>query len=172
MTEKWNAYLKDGTCTAMALYRDQPIPPGYYHLVVEAIVQHDDQSLLFMKRDNAKASYPHYWECSAGGSALFGENAEQAIRRETLEETGLVLYDLRHYQTFVNEPHQCYFECFVAKTSDDKSQVRLQKGETEAFEWVSLADLANFLDNALVIPRHKEVLQTLFLTHKKSFVPS
>lgn len=46
-----------------------------------------------MKRDSAKLSYPDYYEATAGGSALFGEIAEQAILREVREETGIELTD-------------------------------------------------------------------------------
>lgn len=172
MTEQWDAYLRDGTCTNYRLYRDQPIPKGYYHLVVEAIIQHADGDLLFVQRDAHKPSYPNYYECSAGGSALAGEIAEQAIRRETLEETGLSLEKLTLFQTFINDEHQCYVNCFLATTNQDKASVQLQTGETSHYVWVNPADLAEFLEKALVIPRHKATLLNTFLQAKRMKKPS
>ncbi|MQK65980.1 NUDIX domain-containing protein, partial [Escherichia coli] len=87
--EIWNAYTADGHRTDHTLTRGESIPDGLYHLVVECIIRHQDASTLFMKRDSTKPSYPDYYEATAGGSALFGEIAEQAILREVREETGI-----------------------------------------------------------------------------------
>ncbi|HEM4545907.1 TPA: NUDIX domain-containing protein, partial [Streptococcus suis] len=89
--EIWNAYTADGQLTDHTLTRGESIPDGLYHLVVECIIRHHDGSTLFMKRDSTKPSYPNYYEATAGGSALFGEIAEQAILREVREETGIEL---------------------------------------------------------------------------------
>ena len=91
--ETWNAYTADGQLTDHTLTCGEPIPHGLYHLVIECIIRHHDGSTLFMKRDSAKLSYPDYYEATAGGSALFGEIAEQAILREVREETGIELTD-------------------------------------------------------------------------------
>lgn len=164
--EKWNSYRADGSLTDLVLYRDQPIPAGYYHLVVEAIIQHIDGDLLFVQRANTKASYANYWECSAGGSALFGEMAEQAIRREALEETGLELSQLDLFDSFINEEHQCYFKIFRARTDQDKTSVQLQAEETSDYRWVKPADLADFMADNQLIPRHEKTLRQLFLSKK------
>lgn len=167
MTETWNAYLNDGSLTDKTLYRDQPIPEGFYHLVVEAIIQHNDGDLLLVKRAHTKASYPGYWEASAGGSALFGETAEQAIRREVREETGLELNQLDCFHIFVNDEHQCYFNCFLAKTDQDKTTVQLQVEETCDYRWVSLEELTDFLAKEQLIPRHRQTLLDLFINQKE-----
>lgn len=164
--EKWNSYRADGSLTDLVLYRDQPIPAGHYHLVVEAMIQHTDGDLLLVQRASTKASYANHWECSAGGSALFGEMAEQAIRREVLEETGLELSQLDLFDTFINEEHQCYFKIFRARTNQDKTAVQLQVEETRDYRWVKPADLADFMITNKLIPRHEKTLQQLFLDKK------
>lgn len=167
MTEQWNAYRNDGRLTDVILYRDAPIPDGLYHLVVEAIIQHSDGDLLFVQRAHNKPSYPSHWEASAGGSALLGETAEQAIRREVFEETGLRLNHLDRFQTFFNDEHHCYFNCFLAKTDQEKSDVRLQASETAAYHWVPLTELNDFMSSHPIIPRHKRTLQALYLTQNE-----
>lgn len=163
MTEIWDAYLPDGRRTDQLLYRDQPIPPGLYHLVVEAMICHIDGSLLLVQRSATKASFAGYWECSTGGSALAGEIAEQAIRRETLEETGLTLEDLTLYDTYLDDTYQCYFQIFQATTSCDKNAVSLQPAETTAYRWLAPADLPDFISKHHLIPSHKSRLTRLFL---------
>lgn len=161
MTEIWNAYLQDGSLTDLVLYRDQPIPKGYYHLVVEAMIRHTDGDLLFVKRASDKPSYPNYWECSAGGSALFGENPEEAIKREIREETGLELGRLELFDSFINEEHQCYFKIFLAETAQDKNSIQLQVEETSDYQWVAPDNLADFLTQNQIIPRHEKTLRCI-----------
>lgn len=169
MTEQWNAYRADGSMTDLVLYRDQPIPAGHYHLVVEAMIQHADGDLLFVQRASTKASYANYWECSAGGSALFGEMAEQAIRREVLEETGLELSQLDLFDSFINEEHQCYFKIFRGRTDQDKTSVTLQVEETSDYRWIKPTDLASFMADNQLIPRHEKTLRQLYQTIEQLF---
>ncbi|MFX3764195.1 NUDIX domain-containing protein, partial [Streptococcus suis] len=85
-----------------------------------------------MKRDTTKPSYPDDYEATAGGSALFGERAEQAILREVREETGIELTadHLRHHKHFGAHDDQCIFHCYRAETDWDKVAIQLQANET------------------------------------------
>lgn len=166
--EIWNAYTADGQLTDQILTRGEPIPAGLYHLVVECIITHTDGSLLFTKRASSKASYPDYFEATAGGSALFGEIAEQAILREVHEETGLVLTaeQLRLHTHFVADDDQCIFYCYWAETACDKSAIQLQAEETSDYVWVAPENLAHFLERERIIPRQKRYLENIFLNEK------
>ena len=167
--ETWNAYTADGQLTDHTLTRGEPISHGLYHLVVECIIRHRDGSTLFMKRDSAKPSYPDYYEATAGGSALFGEIAEQAILREVREETGIELTadQLRHHTHFIAHDDQCIFHCYWAETNWDKSTIQLQADETSNYIWVPQEKLKDFLETELVIPRQKVYVERLFLEQKQ-----
>ena len=84
--ELWDAYdmnlnkIKDKT-----LIRGEAVPDGMYHLVCEVIVKHTDGTYLLMQRDKNK-HYGEYWEATAGGSALQGENPIECATRELREE--------------------------------------------------------------------------------------
>lgn len=168
MTEQWNAYTADGKQTNQILTRNQAIPAGLYHLVAECIIQHRDGSLLFMKRAATKASYPNFYEATAGGSALFGETAEQAVLREVYEETGirLNLAQLHHHTHLVSHEHQCLIDCYWARVDWDKATIQIQEEETSDFIWVAPEQLAHFLETQPVIPRQKEYVKRLFLASK------
>lgn len=158
--EIWDAYLENRTKTGAYLERGKPIPEGLFHLVVEAIVIHEEGSILFTRRDTNKASFPSHFEASAGGSALAGEDSLTAVLREIKEETGLIIQpqDCQRNHQFVKHQHACLFDVFIARTEADKSSVRLQAGETTDFVWVSPAELQTFLQRELVIPRQREFL--------------
>lgn len=165
MAEYWNAYLENGQKTDKILQRGKPIPQGLYHLVVECLIIHKDKSILFMKRDGKKPSFPNHYEASAGGSALLGESSEIAILREVREETGIQLQveQLIHRLHFVKHEQQCIFDTYWAEVDCEKGTVTLQEGETTDFIWVAHADLPSFLEQELLIPRQKEAIEQLFL---------
>lgn len=73
--EIWDGYRSDGTPAHVELIRGEPVPEGLYHLVCEIIVEHQDGSILAMRRDPCKPNHPNAWETTAGGSALKGEDA-------------------------------------------------------------------------------------------------
>lgn len=137
--ELWDAYDGQGQLTGGELVRGQPVPKGLYHLVASVLVEHEDGTYLLMKRDPAKPNWPGVFEASAGGSALKGETALQAAKRELAEETGIAggqwspLYQEKGDHTL--------YEGFLCKTDGDKNAVRLQTGETVAFRWVTAEEL-------------------------------
>lgn len=163
--EIWNAYQADGQITEQTLVRGQTIPEGLYHLVVECIIRHRDGSILFTRRSRNKASYPHCYEATAGGSALLGEGAEQAIIREIFEETGIIVSadQLQLHTRFVAHDDQCIFRCYWVEIDWDKPNVQLQVGETSEFIWSKPEKLSDFLESEQVIPRQKEYVRSLFL---------
>lgn len=140
--EIWDAYLEDGTPAGRTLVRGEPIHAGLYHLVSEILVRHVDGSYLLMQRDLRKPGYPGYWEATAGGSALMGEDALTCARRELLEETGLAADSLTEIGCFTSR--DTIYRQFLCVTGCDKAAVTLQEGETIAYRWVTEAEFAAF----------------------------
>ncbi|GJM35171.1 MAG: NUDIX hydrolase [Saprospiraceae bacterium] len=89
-TEKWNLYTPDGQLTDKIHLRGEPMPPGYFHLVIHLWLTDEKGRYLIQKRAKTLASYPGVW-AATGGSAIVGESSLQAVRRETKEELGLDL---------------------------------------------------------------------------------
>ena len=154
--ELWDAYDRDGRKTGEVLRRGDPIPPGRYHLVAEVLLRHRDGTYLVMRRDPEKPYCPDMWEATAGGSALMGETAEQAARRETLEETGMTVSALRQIYREVGDSY--LFEYFAAETDCDKTAVTLQEGETTAYRWISAAELREWIASDRVM--HARMLRS------------
>lgn len=62
---------------------------GLLHSVVHLHVLDDKDRLFLQKRSLAKEIQPGKWDTAVGGHVRSGETVEQALRRETAEETGL-----------------------------------------------------------------------------------
>ena len=117
-----------------------PVGDGYINVRVGAIIQKNGKLLMVGSRD-----FDYYY--SVGGRIQFGESAEEAIRREVLEETGWALEIER-----LGFIHEDFFLCdspskwgkpmyeiafyFYMKTPED-FEPRREKLNGEGLEWVS-----------------------------------
>ncbi len=153
--ELWDAYDREERRTGETLVRGKPIPAGRYHMVCEVLVRHTDGDYLLMLRDGRKRAYPGFWEATAGGSALCGEDALACIRRELREETGIVDATLTLIAKSCDEGEKALFYSFLARTDADKSSVTLQKGETEDYVWMSEQAFIAHLHSDRVIERQR-----------------
>lgn len=117
-----------------------------YHLVCDVAVRHKDGTFLLMQRDLRKEGYPGYWELTAGGSALQGENPLQCAKRELYEETGLKADTLLELGRKTVSRNHCHYVVYLATVSCEKDSVILQDGETIAYQWVTKKDVFSMQD--------------------------
>ncbi len=158
--ELWDAYHRDGSLAGRDLVRGEPVPDGLYHLVSEILVRHIDGDYLLMQRDFQKATYAGYYEASAGGAAIKGEDALTCAKRELLEETGITALSWR--EVGKNYSRHGIFYNYLALTDCDKSAITLQAGETVSYKWLSEKDFIDFIHSDAVIPFQKEHFSAFF----------
>ena len=158
--EIWDLYDREGNKTGKTWERKfgnyKEIPEGYYHMVVDILVKHTDGSYLLTKRDMSKDVYPGYWEASAGGSALSGEEKLEAAKRELLEETGLTASSMELISHTFREPSHSMFYSYLAIVDADKDSVVLQEGETVDYKWVDDRGLIEYVDSDLAMKHHND----------------
>ena len=163
MKEIWDAYLPDGTLAGCDLVRGERIPEGLCHLVSEILVRHTDGDYLLMQRDPRKPNYGGYFEATAGGSALKGEDAHICARRELREETGIEPGELTKIGRFVSS--DTIYESFLCVTDCEKDTVKLQEGETVSYQWVSEREFVDFVNSPGMIDvqfqRYKSYFQRM-----------
>lgn len=152
--EIWDGYLVDGTLADRDLMRGGPIPKGLFHLVSEILVRHIDGNYLLMRRDPRKPNYGGFFEATAGGSALKGEDKLTCARRELLEETGISAENFTEIGRYTS--HDTIYYDFLCVTDCDKSSVSLQEGETVSYKWVSERDFIAFVNSNEMIDAQKE----------------
>ena len=158
--EIWDAYLADGTLANRDLVRGEPIPEGLYHLVGDILVRHTDGDYLLMQRDKRKPNYGGYYEATAGGSALKGEDALTCAKRELLEETGISSGNMMPLGQYIIR--DTIYACFLCVTDCCKSSITLQEGETMAYKWVSEEDFIAFIHSGEMIGNQRERYHNYF----------
>lgn len=90
MPELWDLYTKYREKTGKEQVRGEPIPEGYYHLVVHVWIRNRQGQYLISQRSASRPTHPLLWEC-VGGSVLKGESSLDGAVREVKEEVGITL---------------------------------------------------------------------------------
>jgi len=158
--EIWDGCLIDGTLANRDLIRGEPIPQGLYHLASEILVRHTDGDYLLMRRDPRKTNYGGYYEATAGGSALKGENKVSCAIRELWEETGITSHNLIEIGQYIS--HNTIYCIFLCITDCDKSSIILQEGETVSYKWISEKDFIAFVNSKDMIDSQKVRYRSFF----------
>ena len=123
----------------------------------KAIISHPTNPSLFltMRRALDDESRPGSWDFP-GGNVEFGEQNTQALKREVIEETGLVLKDceIKFLDGFLDTQAQVYrlFAGFIATSTTDMITLSHEHSE---YRWVTkdeflTLDSATYLQSFLL----------------------
>jgi 8-oxo-dGTP pyrophosphatase MutT (NUDIX family) len=158
--ELWDLYDRDGKVTGETWERKhgnyQIIPEGRYHMVCDILVRHVDGTYLLTKRDMSKDVYPGYWEASAGGSAVAGEDPVTCAKRELFEETGITAEEFQLVgHSFRDKSHSMFYS-YLVTVDCPKDSIVLQEGETTEYRWVDVDGLLEYVDSELAIKTHND----------------
>lgn len=164
--EYWDLFYKDGTLSDVLHRRGEPIPEGLYHLVVHVLVRHTDGDYLLMKRNEDKLNYGGYYEATAGGCAVKGENPYTCAKRELLEETGIVSDSFEEINRCMTYDAILYY--FLTITDCDKHSITLQDQETTDYKWVSEQEFIEFVNSDQMIKGQKNRCYDYFV--KKGYI--
>lgn len=160
--EIFDLYDKNRIKTGKVIERGKPVPRDAYRLVVHVCIFDGRGRMLIQRRKEDKASWPGYWDFSAGGSAIVGENSCEAAERETREELGLIL-DL-------SETMPCMTIYFSEGFDDvygilchaDVERLTLQETEVSEVKWATEEAICAMIDSGSFIPYDKNMVRFLF----------
>ena len=103
MTEYWDLYDACGLPTGETYARSGELPKGRYHFVVHIWLVNPKGEFLVQQRKQTLAWQPGIWAVT-GGSALVGEDAFSACKREAYEELGFtVTQEMQNFLWYKNE---------------------------------------------------------------------
>ena len=129
-------------------------------VTLECFVQKDGKYLMLHRNIN-KRIMPGVW-MAPGGKREFNEGLFEATRREILEETGLLIKNLRirvAANAYIKDLDQEIFFHFI--TADYASGVVKQNPEDGELKWLTFEEIGK-LDNLLA--EIKYILLQLFIT--------
>lgn len=137
--ELWDIYDKNKQRTGRTMKRnDWCLKDDEYHLTVLGVVARTDGRFLITKRVMTKAWAPGWWEVS-GGAAMAGEESEDAVKREVLEETGLDVngweggYLFSYKRENPGKGDNYFVDIYRFVGDFDESDLHLQEAETAGY---------------------------------------
>lgn len=145
--ELWDIYDADKKKTGRTMKRnDWCLKDGEYHLTVLGVVARTDGRFLITKRVMTKAWAPGWWEVS-GGACQAGEESEEAVKREILEETGLDVsgfdggYLFTYHRENPGEGDNYFVDVYRFVGDFEEADVHPQEAETDGYRLATAKEI-------------------------------
>lgn len=153
--ELWNLYDQNKNKLNKDHIRGEKLPHNTYHLVVHVWIKNKDNKYLISKRAKYK-KYPHMWEC-VGGSVLKDENTYDAALRETKEEVGIDLTNIKgkFITSFVRKEFQDIVDVYEFEYNGIITFNQATTDEVEAVKWATKEEIYKLFKEKKFMPTLK-----------------
>jgi len=160
--EVFDLYTADREQTGRTMVRGEPVPDGFYRLVIHVCIFDPEGRMLIQQRQPFKKGWPNLWDISVGGCAVSGESSRTAAERETAEELGLPV-DLSGIRPTMTIHWEHGFDDYYILTQPvDLQSLRLQFEEVKAVRWATRKEILQMIDDGQFIPYEKSLIELLF----------
>jgi|DEB0MinimDraft_10_1074344.scaffolds.fasta_scaffold00152_16 mutator protein MutT len=133
--ENWNNFMREAE--------------GDTDMVSKVLIVDDENRFLSLLRDPDSKYKPNHWDFP-GGHVKEGESHEEAAVRETKEETGL---DIKNIKKIGEDGTRMHVVFYI--TRDYSGDIVLDKEENQEFKWIKAEDI----DNYNVVPTVKDMVK-------------
>ncbi len=140
--EKRDLYDQNSNLTGKTYFKGDPIPEGYYPMVVMIAIQNSEGKFLMQKRVPRKGGD---WGVT-GGHPKSGETTDQGIITEVMEELGVDISNQK-LETFCSgcDGKDCY-KMYYTKLDLDIEQLHIQEDELTEVKWFSMDELQEMVN--------------------------
>lgn len=132
------------------------------HPVVHLHIFNSQGQLLLQKRPSWKDIQPNKWDTAVGGHIDLGENIEQALHRETMEEEGITDYTPQFLQSYIFESVREKELVFVYKTIYD-GEIHPSKEELSEARFWSVEEIKEQLGKKIFTPNFEQEIGRIHL---------
>ena len=164
--EYWDIYDANKQKTGRTMKRnDWILKDGEYHLSVLGVVARSDGRFLITKRVMTKAWAPGWWEVS-GGAALAGEESEEAVKREVLEETGIDVskaeggYVFSYHRENPGKGDNYFVDIYRFVMDFDEKDVKIQTEEALDFKIATHEEIKELAEQGIFL--HYDSIKQVF----------
>ena len=155
--EYWDIYDSDKNKTGRTMKKnDWILKDGEYHLTVLGVIMRPDGRFLITQRVMTKAWAPGWWEVS-GGAAQAGEDSQDAVKREILEETGLDVtgceggYLFTYHRENPGKGDNYFVDVYRFIKDFDEKEVKPQEEETLGFQLATAQEIKAIADQGIFL---------------------
>lgn len=165
--ELWDIYDSNKQRTGRTMKRnDWCLKDDEYHLTVLGVVARPDGKYLITKRVMSKVWAPGWWEVS-GGAVQAGEESEEAVIREVLEETGLDVTDAEGGYVFTyhrenpGKGDNYFVDVYRFVLDFDETDIKLQEEETAGYKIATLGEIKALAEEGIFL--HYASIKRVFM---------
>lgn len=135
--ERRDLYDENSNLTGKTYLKGDPIPEGYYPMVVMIAIQNSDGKFLMQKRVPRKGGG---WGVT-GGHPKSGQTCEEGIYTEVLEEIGIDISN-QELEVFCSGcDHKDCYKMYYTKMDIDLNDVVIQEDELTEVRWFEMKEL-------------------------------
>ena len=151
--ELWDLYDENKNVTGKIHERGKLVPEGFYHLVVHVWIKNKDGLFLISRRDKSRESYPLRLECP-GGSVLLGETSLEGAIRETKEEVGIDLSNIKGEMIYRKIRHHFrdIMDVWLFEYNGEVDLTKATTNEVCEVSWMKYDDIKNALVSGELVP--------------------
>ena len=133
------------------------------HPVVHMHLYNKKGDLYLQKRAMTKDLLPGYWDTSVGGHMSPGETPDEALKRETIEELGLIEFSSKLVKKYIWEsPREKELVYSFMGTSEN--QPVINRDEIDEGRFWSMEEIRENLDRNVFTPNFEHEFRMLFIT--------
>ncbi len=158
--EIWNILDEDGNLTGETMHKnDEKVwQKGIYHQGVDVWIINSKKQILIQRRSPQKKLEPNVWAMT-GGSVRKGENALEALKRETLEELGIELdvekaIKIQHYKT-----GNVWLEEYIVEQDINLENITMQTEEVSEVKFATYDEIEKIYQKNLFIKNRWEFVK-------------
>ena len=164
--ELWDIYDVNKERTGRTMKRnDWCLQDGEYHLTVLGVIARPDGKYLISKRVMTKSWAPGWWEVSGGG-VMAGEDSEDAVKREILEETGLDVtgweggYVFTYKRENPGKGDNYFVDVYKFVSDFYESDIHMQETETDGYKLATIDEIKKYADEGKFL--HYDSIKQVF----------
>ena len=155
--ELWDIYDSNKQRTGRTMKRnDWNMKDGEYHLTVLGVIVRPDGKFLITQRVMTKSWAPGWWEVSGGG-VMAGEDSEDAVKREILEETGLDVtgceggYLFSYRRDNPKEKDNYFVDIYRFVMDFDEADVKVQEAEAAGYKLATAEEIKELAEQGIFL---------------------
>ncbi|PIR38941.1 MAG: DNA mismatch repair protein MutT [Candidatus Zambryskibacteria bacterium CG10_big_fil_rev_8_21_14_0_10_42_12] len=114
-------------------------------LIVHTVISNDQGEVLIIQRSKKNDVLPEYWDIP-GGTLEDGEDPSQGAMRETKEETGLGISDVKLFfqKSNVDIKKNKQFVTLVFHTNSSETNIVVNPEEHDAHAWIDPLKISDY----------------------------
>ena len=156
MAELRDLYDINHEPTGKTIHKGEPVPDGFYIIVVLIFIENSDGKFLIQRRSR---QFKDGKLATTGGHVKTGQTSMEGILEEVREEIGLSLQpsDLTLYFAGREDSSHVFFDDYYAKIDiEDISKLELQDDEVDEVLWMTPDEIYAACENGEFLSNHVE----------------